>query len=157
MAIPLTRTIVVWCPDWPIIAARRSEEIAADVPLALIDKGLVFACSATARQQGVKRGLKLREAQHRCTDLVALPYNPVHDSRAFEPVITRIEEMVPGVQLIRPGTCAVRARGPERYYGSEEHAASALISSLTDLGIDGARVGVADGPFAAEQDRKSVV
>ena len=115
MAIPLTRTIVLWCPDWPIIAERRSEDIASDVPLALIEKGLVFACSAAARSQGVKRGLKLREAQHRCTELVARPYNPAHDSRAFEPVITRIEEMIPGVQLIRPGTCAVRARGPERY------------------------------------------
>ena len=148
---PLTRTIVLWCPDWPVTAARNAAGLAADVPLVLIDKGFVFACSLPARSEGVRRGLKLREAQYRCTDLVVLPYDPVLDSRAFEPVITRIEQVTPGVQLIRPGTCAIRARGPSRYYGGEEQAALALIRCLDELGVPGARVGIADGPFAAEQ------
>ena len=148
---PLTRTIVLWCPDWPVTAARNAAGLVADVPLVLIDKGFVFACSLPARSEGVRRGLKLREAQYRCTDLVVLPYDPVLDSRAFEPVITRIEQVTPGVQLIRPGTCAIRARGPSRYYGGEEQAALALIRCLDELGVPGARVGIADGPFAAEQ------
>lgn len=151
MSTPSTRTIVLWCPDWPVIAAVQAAGIETDVPLALIDKGLVFACSLPARRDGVKRGLKLREAQYRCTDLVVLPYDPVQDARAFEPVITRIEETTPGVQLIRPGTCAIRARGPSRYYGGEAQAAAALIRCLEELGIAGARIGIADGPFAAEQ------
>jgi protein ImuB len=155
MSTPLTRTIVLWCPDWPVTAATQVAGIGTDVPLALIDKGLVFACSLAARRDGVKRGLKLREAQYRCTDLVVLPYDPVQDARAFEHVITRIEETTPGVQLIRPGTCAIRARGPNRYYGGEVQAADALIRCLEELGIEGARVGIADGPFAAEQAARS--
>ncbi|GAB3126327.1 DNA polymerase Y family protein [Glaciibacter psychrotolerans] len=153
MAARLTRAIVLWCPDWPIIAATRAEEcpVSTDVPLALVDHGLIFACSRAARAEGVQRGLTVREAQYRCTTLTLLPYDPVQDARAFEPVISTVEEITPGVQLLRPGTCAIRARGPSRYYGGEAEAAAALINRLAALGIPDVRVGVADGPFAAEQ------
>ncbi|MGO4103159.1 DNA polymerase Y family protein [Leifsonia sp. YAF41] len=153
MSSRLTRTIVLWCPDWPIVAATQALEsgVSADEPLALIEHGLVFACSRAARAEGVQRGLKLREAQYRCTTLTVLPYDPVHDARAFEPVIRRIEEITPGVQVLRPGTSAIRARGPSRYYGGEEAAARELIRCLVELGIPDVRVGIADGPFAAEQ------
>ncbi|WP_022885050.1 DNA polymerase Y family protein [Glaciibacter superstes] len=151
MSIRLTRTIVLWCPDWPVTAAMHATGQGTDAPIALIDKGLVFACSSAARTEGVQRGLKLREAQYRAPELVVLPYDPVQDARVFEPVITRIEEIMPGVQVIRPGTCAIRSRGPSRYYGGEEQATQALLACLGELGIHDARVGIADGPFAAEQ------
>jgi protein ImuB len=153
----LTRTIVLWCPDWPVTAALHAAGMGTDVPVALLEKGLVFACSPRARADGVRRGLRLREAQYRSTDLVVLPYDPVQDSRAFEPVITRIEETAPGVQLIRPGTCALRSRGPSRYYGGEEQAAAALLRCLDECGVPGARAGIADGPFAAEQAARHTV
>ncbi|MEJ3404102.1 DNA polymerase Y family protein [Rathayibacter sp. YIM 133350] len=148
---PLGRTIVLWCPDWPVTAAMRAGGIDAHAPVALIDRALVFACSPAARRDGVARGLKLREAQARCTQLITLPYDPLHDARAFEPVLARIEQATPGVQLIRPGTCAVRSRGPARFYGGERQAAAVLLDCLAELGITDARVGIADGPFAAEQ------
>jgi protein ImuB len=47
--------------------------------------------------------------------------------------------------------CAIRSRGPARYYGSELAAGLALAGVLDDLGIRNTRVGIADGPFAAEQ------
>ncbi|MEO6310559.1 MAG: DNA polymerase Y family protein [Leifsonia sp.] len=153
MSSRLTRTIVLWCPDWPIVAATQALEsgLSADEPLALIEHGLVFACSRAARAEGVRRGLTLREAQYRCTTLIVVPYDSVHDARAFEPVIRRIEEITPGVQVLRPGTSAIRARGPSRYYGGEEAAARTLIRCLAELGVPDVRVGIADGPFAAEQ------
>jgi protein ImuB len=150
----ITRNAVLWVPDWPILASLRISPLvpaATDAPVALIDKGLVFACSASARIEGVQRGLRVREAQARCTDLVVRPYEQQLDSRTFETVITAIEELMPGVQLIRPGLAAVRSRGPARYYGGEEPAGLALIGLLDGLGIPGARVGIADGPFTAEQ------
>lgn len=146
-----TRTMVLWSPDWPITAASRDLGLAAGLPIAMIDKGLVFACSAAARAEGVKRGIRVREAQARCTGLVVLPHRPDVDNRVFEPVITEIERMTPGVQLLRPGSLAIRGRGPARYYGGEKPAALALIGVLDELGITGARVGIADGPFTAEQ------
>ena len=151
------RTIVLWCPDWPITAALRGlnagalgdstghDPAAVDAPLALIDAGQVFACSASARNEGVRRGHRVREAQARCPGLRVLDYDPTLDIRAFEPVLDAIEETMPGAQVVRPGTCAVRARGPARYYGGEEEAALWLLDALDALGIHGSRVGIADG------------
>lgn len=141
---------MLWCPDWPITAALREYDLPADVPLALLSKGVVFACSPSAREHGVKRGLRVREAQARCTELVVKPYDPELDSRAFEPVITAVEKIMPGVQLVRPGLCALRAKGPARYYGGEARSASVLLKTLAAMGLTGARAGVADSPFAAE-------
>ena len=186
------RTIVLWCPDWPITAALRllgaslpgvsalsssalsssalsssalssgtlgagttRDLAAADAPLALIDAGRVFACSASARSEGVRRGHRVREAQARCPGLRVLHYDPAHDIRAFVPVLEAIEETMPGAQVLRPGTCAVRARGPARYYGGEEEAALWLLDALDALGIHGSRVGIADGPFTAEHAARS--
>jgi protein ImuB len=153
----LTRTMVLWSPDWPVTAAAREHNLAPDAAIALIDRGLVFACSATARRDGVARGIRVREAQARCGGLVVLPHRADVDNRVFEPVIAEVERMMPGVQLLRPGCLAVRVRGPARYYGGEKPAALALIGVLDDLGFPGARVGIADGPFAAEQAARSTI
>lgn len=145
------RVIVLWCPDWPVTAALRSAGLGADALLALIDRGSVFACSASARAEGVARGLRLREAQSRCPALTVLDYDPALDARAFEPLLAGIEALVPGVEVLRPGVCAVRVRGAARYYGGERAAALALLGRLEELGGRGARAGIADGIFTAEQ------
>ncbi|HEX6955994.1 MAG TPA: DNA polymerase Y family protein, partial [Agromyces sp.] len=145
------RTIVLWCPDWPVLAACREHGVDPALPVALTEKGLVHSCSTAARRDGVARGLRLREAQYRSTALTVLEYDAALDHRAFEPVVRGIEAIVPGVQVVRPGTLAMRARGPARYYGGEDAAGRALLEAAAGLGVAGARVGVADGPFAAEQ------
>ncbi len=147
---PDSRTIVLWCPDWPILALARSKRLDPALPLALIDRGRVFATSSAARGEGVRRGQRLREAQARCPDLQDFPYHPGLDARVFEPVIAMLEQVAPGVQLMRPGTCAIRARGAVRYYGGEQAAATVLLDTIAEQGVP-ARIGIADGPFAAEQ------
>jgi protein ImuB len=150
-----TRTLMFWCPDWPITAALREHALPAETPLALVDRGEVFACSPAARQDGVKRGLRIREAQARSTNLVPLPYDPSLDERTFEPVTTAVEAIMPGVQVVRPGLCAIRAKGPSRYYGSESEAARVVFRTLAAMGLTDVRIGIADGPFAAEQAAKA--
>jgi len=147
----VSRVLLLWIPDWPAYAAARAGGYALDMPLALIDRGEVHACSSAARSEGVRRGLRVREAQSRCSSLTVLPFDPALDARVFEPVIESIEERMPGVQVLRPGMAAIRAQGPARYYGSEQLAAESLLEHLDHLGIPGARIGIADGPFAAEQ------
>ncbi|WDF33394.1 DNA polymerase Y family protein [Arthrobacter agilis] len=146
-----TRTLMFWCPDWPITAALREHALPADSALALVDRGEVFACSPAARQDGIKRGLRVREAQARSTGLACLPYDPSLDDRTFEPVTAAVETTMPGVQVIRPGLCAIRVKGPTRYYGSEAAAAGVVFQTLAAIGLTDVRIGIADGPFAAEQ------
>lgn len=144
--------VVVWCPDWPIVAAVASGRLPPNAPAALTDRGDVVACSVEARRDGVRRGLRLREAQARCPELVAIAYDPVVDARAFEPVALGLEERVPGVQVLRPGLATVRARGAARYYRGEDRAASELLGALGEFAsMNDARIGIADGVFAAEQ------
>ena len=120
-------------------------------PIAVVERNLVVACSASARAEGVRRGQRRRDAQARCPGLTLVNADAARDHRAFAPIVSLIEERVPGVQLVRPGLCALRARGPARYYGGETEAARMLIGALREAGLDGVRAGIADGPFTAEQ------
>ncbi len=145
------RVMVLWCPDWPVVAAIRDAGLDADAPVALIEKNVVRASSAAARAENVTRGLRLREAQSRHPRLIDLPYDPAVDLRVFEPVIAAIEALTPGVQVLRPGLCAVRSRGIARYFGGEKAAGLAIAGQMAAAGASGTRIGVADGIFAAEQ------
>jgi protein ImuB len=142
------RTLTVWCPDWPVVAAAAAVAISPGEPIVVVESGLVLACSGAARGHGIRRGMKVREAQTRCPHLTVLRHDPVIEARTFEPVVTALEELTPRVAILRPGLCAVRARGPARYFGSELAAAERFAAHATALGID-CRAGVADGVFAA--------
>lgn len=144
------RALVVWFPDWPLVAAQLAGELPERVPAAVMEKGLVAVCSAEARAAGVVRGLRLREAQSRCPELAAIPADPALDAREFEEVLAAVERDLPGMHVLRPGLCAVRVRGATRFYGSEEEAGGAALEVVARLGLE-VRVGVADSVFAAEQ------
>jgi protein ImuB len=102
------------------------------------------ACSTPARAEGVRRGLRRREAQARCPAVTVVEYDPDRDARAFEPKVAQIETVTPRVEVIRPGLCAFDTRGPSRYFGGDEALATRIVK------LTGARIGVADGPFASQ-------
>jgi protein ImuB len=142
------RTLVVWCPDWPLVAAGIPVEVAA----AVFHANRVVACSAAARAEGVRRGMRRREAQSCCPDLVVLTHDPARDARAFEPVVAAVAAFTPRVEVTRPGACALATRGPSRYFGGDEALVAGVVAAVATALPDGAppaRAGVADGPFAA--------
>ncbi|MCO5955084.1 DNA polymerase Y family protein [Microbacterium yannicii] len=130
---------------------RSKAERGSRHPIAVVERNLVVACSASARAEGVRRGQRRRDAQARCPGLILVNADAARDHRAFAPIVSLLEERAPGIQLVRPGLCALRARGPARYYGGETEAARVLLSALREAGVDGVRAGIADGPFTAEQ------
>jgi protein ImuB len=154
---PRSRLLVLWAPDWPVIAHARAHRIPDDAPIGLVERGRVFACSASARAEGVVRGHRVREAQSRCPQLRLLRYDAALDARAFEPVLSGLEQALPGLHPLRPGTVAVRARGPARYYGGEQAAALTVLGTVAELGVERARVGIAEGLFAAERAARASV
>src|SRR5919206_3032355 len=130
------RTLVVWCPDWPVVA------VGATAPVAVVAAGRVVACSAAARAEGVQRGLRRRQAEARCPGLVVVPPDPGRDARAFEPVVAAVESFTPRVEIVRPGVCAFATRGPSRYFGGDE----ALAAKVADM-VDEVLAGLfADAP-----------
>ncbi len=148
------RTLVVWCPDWPVTAAVAASAGAADSTpegkaVAVVFANRVVACSAAARSEGVRRGMRRREAQSRCPELVVVENDPARDARVFEPVVVALEAFAPRVEIVRAGVCAVATRGPSRYFGGDEALAARVASAVSRVADAGCRVGIADGPFAA--------
>ena len=143
------RTFVVWCPDWPVIAAEIVDGCPADQPVVVLYANRVLASSPAARAEGIRRGLRKREAQGRCPSLVVIEHDPGRDARAFEPVLAAVEELAPGVETLRPGVCALAARGPSRYFGGEESAAERIVEQVAQRCEVEAQIGIAEGTFAA--------
>jgi protein ImuB len=157
----MPRMVVVWCPDWPVVAAGAP----ADSLTAVVHDNRVVACSAGARAEGVRPGLRRREAQGRCPELELLAHDPARDARAFEPVLVAVERLTPWVEVLRPGECAFPARGAARYHGGEPALAVTVTAAVhaaiegrggpgdrrggPPVGRVGCRVGIADGTFAA--------
>ncbi len=137
----------MWCADWPVVAAG----VASGEPAVVLHANRVVACSAAARAEGVRRGLRRREAQSRCPEAVVLAADPDRDARAFEPVAAAVEALAPRLEVVRPGVLALAARGPGRYYGGELAAASLVRDATVEtvLGRAPVGVGVADGLFAS--------
>ena len=142
------RQMVVWCADWPVVAAATQLGLSLQLPLAVFERGEVFACSAMARVEGVRRGMRRHDASARCPELIVLDRNAASEIRTFESVVSAIEEISAGVAPVRPGLCALRV--PSRFYGGEKEAAAVVAEHLADAGVWEFRIGIADGIFAAE-------
>jgi protein ImuB len=145
----LVRVMVVWCPDWPVVAALADEGMPTHLPAAVFHANLVQAGNAAARDLGVRRGMRRRDAQSRCPELRVFQATPERDTRAFETVLAAVEEQHPGVAPLRPGLAALRS--PRRVRGGEPAAAALLAERLVGLGVWDSRMGVADELFTAEQ------
>jgi protein ImuB len=141
------RTLVVWCPDWPVVAAG----VPAETPAAVLRAGRVVAASPPARADGVAPGMRRRESQARCPELVLVDHDPSRDARAFEPPVAALEATTPRIEISEPGRCCFPTRGPSRYFGGDEALvarAARLVGQAAPTGTR-VRIGVADGCFAA--------
>ena len=146
---PQQRVLVVWCPDWPVVAAAAEAGVPERQPAAVFSANIVQACNAPARELGVRRGMRRRDAQGRCPELAVLPAAPDRDARTFEDVLAAVEAVRPGVAPLRPGLVALRS--PGRFYGGEPEAAAVVAEKLVSLGVWDNRSGIADELFTAEQ------
>jgi protein ImuB len=131
--------IAVWCPDWPVTAVRSEAGSPDDAPVAVVTANRVVACSHGARVAGVRRGLRRREAQARCPELVVLARNEAAEARTFEPIVLALESIAPGVEVTRPGLAAIGVRGPTRYFGSETAVLYALSQAVAGAAPAGER------------------
>ncbi|TQM82619.1 protein ImuB [Saccharothrix saharensis] len=142
-------TLAVWCPDWPVAAAAAEASLPPHLPAAVVRANEVVACSAVARAEGVRRGMRRRAAQGQCPELAVFEYDEVRDARLFEPVAAAVEELAPGIEVVRPGLVVVAAQGPVGYFKSAEAAAERLVDHIAvHAGVE-AQVGFGDGLFAA--------
>ncbi|MEU7786554.1 DNA polymerase Y family protein [Amycolatopsis sp. NPDC049159] len=143
------RLLVLWCPDWPVVAAGAAAGTPPTAPAAVFSANRVVACSASARAGGVGRGMRRRDAQSRCPGLVVHQHDPDRDARLFESVAAAVESQAVGVEVVRPGLVAVPVTGAAGYFGGEAALAELLIDEVAARAGVECQVGIADGLFAA--------
>ncbi len=74
----MRRALVLWSPNWSVTASYRDDslpEVVPGVPVAVLHKGLVTESSPEAREAGVKRGMRRRDAHLMCPALVLVAGN----------------------------------------------------------------------------------
>src|SRR3954471_13561156 len=91
------RMVVLWCPDWPVVAAAAVGGVSATQPAAVFSANRVVASNAVARRGGVRRGMRRREAQSNCPELAVFNADDGRDARLFEAVARAVEALVVGV------------------------------------------------------------
>ncbi len=146
------RTVVMWWDDWPVVVAGRARD-----PVVVVANNKVVAVSVAASRDGVRVGMRRREAQGRCPSADVLTVDEGADARAFEPVVAAVEELCPRVEAVRPGVLAFASRGPSRYFGGDaaliaqiRNVVRDVVTSQLQLDVgEGPGIGVADGNFAA--------
>ena len=142
------RVMVVLCPDWPAVAAILAGHATDLDAVAVFAANRAVACSPAARARGVRRGMRRRDAQGRCPDLVVVAQDEGRDAAYFEPVIAAVEQIAAGVMALRPGACAFAVRGPASYFDGEDAAAETIIEQVaTETGVE-VQVGAAEGVLA---------
>ena len=141
-----TRMMVVEVEEWSTVAAG----CAPDAPAAVVKAHRVLAVTPAAKHDGVRVGMRRREAQGRCPELTVVEADLCRDARAWEPVVAAVEALAPEVEVLEPGALCLSTRGPSRYFGGDSALAVEMAAAVAGVvGWSGWRVGVADGLFAA--------
>src|SRR3954449_2714887 len=155
----IPRLGVLWCPNWPVVAAGA----AADEPVVVMHANRVIAQSLAAAREGIVVGQRRRQAQASCPDVRLVAHDPDGDARRFDSVVTAISALIPRVELTEPGMLSFLAKGPSRYFGGEAAMAQRMIDLATSTvsgtidsatsqslaAVGGFGIGIADGRFAA--------
>lgn len=167
-----TRTLAVCCEGFPaLVAGRGVAGGGAEGPLAVMRANKVCSVNVSARGEGVRPGMRRRDAQARCPELEVVAPDEQRDARSFEQVLAVLASVAPRWEVTEPGRCSVPVRGPSRVFGGDRVVAARVHSEVTSAlrelvgaqpspsgpfpssGVSHPRapvgVAVADGPWAA--------
>lgn len=148
------RTLAVHCAQWPAVCVGRAPQ----VPVAVLRANRCVSVSPGAAELGVVAGLRRREAQARCPSIELHDQDEQREARAFEAVLSELEQIAPRLEVRDPGDCAMATLGPARYHGGDRSLAELVRTRVHEALVDQfrqgevpCRVGVAivDGPRAA--------
>lgn len=95
--------------------------------------------------------MRRREAEGVCPTIESLRQDWSLETAMFEPVVVAVENVVPRVEVVRPGLLMLPVEGALRFYGGEREVLDAVVAAINQTGSNNARYGLASGPFAAMQ------
>ena len=133
------RVAALWFPDWPIQALQDADRAACVIAA----QHHVVVCNAAARRAGVRRGMRVRQAQAVLPDVRVEEANPDRDGAVFAEIAAGLDAVASSVEVPRPGLVIVDAGAAGRFHGSEDRAVEMLVDASSRAHLD-ATVGVAD-------------
>ena len=137
------RAAALWFPDWPVQAARLESGDELAEPIAIAAQHRIKVCSHAARQVGIRRGMRVRNAQAVAPELTVIEDNPDRDGRMFASLAASFDEVAASVEVLRPGLVVVDVDAAGRFHGAEDKALEMLIDAASRRGID-TQAGAAD-------------
>jgi protein ImuB len=108
----------------------------------------VERCCARARQQRIRPGMTLGQAQALAPPLAAAPYEPLRDAALLRELAEGAGRFGPNVEPVAPDTLLVDVGGCGRLFGGEENLARQALGWLLRQGFE-ARAAIADTVGAA--------
>ncbi|MBB3024589.1 DNA polymerase IV [Trueperella pyogenes] len=145
----------IWIPDWPVANVIMAGHARPEEPIAIYDNHII-ALNGVAYQEGVREGMKRRQAQSLIPRLRLIHHDPASDVASFEQVVRVCEEHIAYFSVLEPGLVTFLARGPVASAGSMHKLSENLVGDIALRTGFEAHVGFGDGLLtsilAARQD-----
>ena len=125
------RTAALWFPDWPVQAAKLESGDELAEPVAIAAHHRIKVCSQVAREVGVRRGMKVRNAQAAAPELTVVDDNPDRDGRMFAALAAGLDDVAASVEVLRPGLIVADLAAAGKFHGSEDKALEMLIDAAS--------------------------
>ncbi|MCM3906670.1 DNA polymerase Y family protein [Trueperella bernardiae] len=134
----------VWVPDWPVASVIMAGRALLEEPVAIYANRVV-AVNGVAYAEGVREGMKRRQAQSVASGLHLIRQDPDLEVASFERVVRVCEEHIAYLSVLEPGLITFLARGPVGAAGSVRALSENLVGDIAlHTGLE-AHVGFGDG------------
>ena len=101
------RVAALWFPDWPVQALRVLDgaggQSRSQQGTTIVAQHKVVVCDAPARRAGVRRGMRLRQAQAVLPELRVEEFNADRDGAVFAEIAAGLDAVASSIEVLRPG------------------------------------------------------
>ena len=143
----------VFVPHFPMAVERR-EDPSLEGKAVVIgglpqERGGVYELSPESFEQGVEKGMSLRQAEELCPEAIFLPTREERYTSAFEEMLVALEPFSPLIEPHGLGSAYLEVSGLHLLYGPDERLGRSIVQSVEKATGLPVRVGIARGKFTA--------
>ena len=109
----------------------------------------VIDCSVETSGYHIRPSISLRQAHHLCPEAIFLPLNEELYHKAFEEILSILDELSPAVEASYHGKAFVDISGTERLFGPEENIGKLMGQEISEKTNLQAQIGIAASKFVA--------
>lgn len=113
------------------------------------ERGSVYELSPEATEQGVEKGMSLRQAEELCPDAIFLPPREEMYIAAFEEMLIALEPFSPLIEPHGLGGAYLEVSGLERLYGLDERLGQSIVKAIQGATCLPVQVRVSRNKFTA--------